>query len=99
MTRLKKALHNKGIIWDEPDIPSSNGVDTSCEFLGIFNNIIVVVFHSNVLSPMFRLYDNNLKLIGGQDFEYDDMLFCGTNHFSTFANLPKVLDDDLDFLS
>ena len=67
MTRLKKFLHEKGVLFDEPDNPSRLEQECSRELVTIDGDIIVTVVWSAFLPPMLHLFDRHTyEFIGEQ---------------------------------
>lgn len=74
MTKLEKVLKQKGIIGEWED--HYNCYDTSKELVAIENDIIITITYSNVIDPVFNLYDaRTLELIGWQDRYFDWNIF------------------------
>ena len=79
MTRLKKELMAKGIIFDVDEWYTNYG---ECqELYAIEGNFIITIWGCDVLDPEFRIYDRHtFEFIGGQDM-YKSLSFC--------SNQPK----------
>ena len=74
MTRLEKELTNKGIIGDWQDY--YGGYETERQLVCIENGIIIIIEYSNVVDPVFQLYNaRTLELIGWQDRYFDWDIF------------------------
>jgi len=85
MTRLKKELTNRNIIWDADDYMIMMGPehDTCSELVDITDQFVITCFHSAVLDPILHLYDRKtLQLIAYQD------LYKDTNSFNLVSTNP-----------
>ena len=77
MTRLKKELTDRGIIWDYADeylMMMGPEYDTCQKLVSIDQNFITTVHYSAVLDPTFYIYDRRtLQMIAEQSVrpEYD----------------------------
>ena len=58
MTRLKKELTKRGIIWEESDLMMMGPeYDTSQHLVDITEDFIITVHYSAVLDPVLTLWD------------------------------------------
>ena len=65
MTRLKKELINKNILFDDSD--SNDCYESYESFFTCENGFIITIAGSAMTDPEFRIYDRSLNLIGTQD--------------------------------
>lgn len=88
MNRLKKELAARGIVYeaDEIDIVMHGIEHDNAERLVSFtSDIIITVWESAVMDPVFRLYETRtLKAIGEQNV-YPEMSFAGCRTFGSYA--------------
>lgn len=89
MTRLKKELINRGIIFDEEDKFPYDPYEASEELFCISNGLIITIYTCNVLDPSFRIYDTNYNFIGSQDCFKNTIAFLGNNPFCSYGNIEE----------
>ena len=86
MTRLKKELTNKNILFDNSD--SNDCYESYESFFTCENGFIITIAGSNMTDPEFRIYDRSLNLIGTQDCfkdtHYNPRLW--SNYFNPFGS-------------
>ena len=96
MTRLKKELIKRGILFDEEDKVPYDPYEAQEELFCISNGLIITIYTCNVLDPSFRIYDTNYNFIGSQDcFKQPRCGYIGFNPFCSYGNVKE--DDDNDF--
>lgn len=82
MTRLKKELAKRGIIFDDSD---SNDCYEAFEELFICEKgFVITISGNNMLDPMFRIYDRNLELVAIQDCLKDK--YYNPNMYENYFN-------------
>ena len=82
MTRLKKELYDRNIIWDEDDYMIMMGPehDNCSHLVDITDQFLITVFYSAVLDPILYLYDRkSLKCIAQQEMYKDEFGFADVN--------------------
>ena len=88
MTRLKKELEKRNIIFEADDLEIAlKGVEHDCSasLVAITDKFIITVVYSAVLDPVLYIYDRfTLELIGKQDRYKDTQLFCIANPWHSF---------------
>ena len=88
MNRLKKELHNRGITYDANEINiimHGAEYDNAERLVSFTSDIIITVWESAVVDPVFRLYETRtLKVIGEQNV-YPEMSFSGCRTFGSYA--------------
>ena len=88
MTRLKKELEKRNIIFNADDITIAlKGIeyDASASLVTITDKFIITVVYSAVIEPMFYIYDRfTLELIGEQELYKDTQLFSISNPWHSF---------------
>lgn len=94
MTRLKKELIERGILYDDLDNENSmNTYESGTSLVCAENGCLVVVRYSNVLDDEFVIYDaRTLEVIGSQERYKDSMSFVGTekrNPWLAWMNIPE----------
>lgn len=83
MTRLKKELYARGIIYDGNEMMMRPEDDASADLAFIANGFLVVIFSCCVLDPVFMIYDaKTLKEIASQEVYPSNMHFFGFNKWS-----------------
>ena len=77
MTRLKKELFKKGIIYDVDEMKAMRtGIESACFLVFATNDFIVTCYDSNVLEPLYNIFDaRTLTFIAQQSSQRDDMFF------------------------
>ena len=99
MNRLMRELVNRGLVFetDEMDILLHNAIDCCTKFVGIYNGVIVLAHYSQVLDPMYILYDLNFNEIAKQDMYRTNLpSFDGThkNPWFVCTNEPDKVDSN-----
>ena len=88
MTRLKKELEKRNIIFEADDLEIAlKGVEYDCSasLVAITDKFIITVTYSAVVEPTLYIYDRfTLELIGKQDLYEDTQLFCIANPWHSF---------------
>lgn len=86
MTRLKKELTNKNILFDNSD--SNDCYESYESFFICEKGFIITIAGSAMTDPEFRIYDRSLNLIGTQDcfkdIYYNPKLW--SNYFNPFGS-------------
>jgi hypothetical protein len=76
MTRLKKELLERGILFDAPDCPRRIEDDAERILVGIDKDYLITVYFSAVLDPILYIYDRHtLAQLATQYVRPDDMSF------------------------
>lgn len=78
MTRLKKELQKRNIIFEADEFRVSLGAeyDTEAQLVEITDKFLITVTYSGVVDPVLTLYDRfTLKPIGEQELYKDDTFF------------------------
>jgi hypothetical protein len=76
MTRLKKELLERGILFDAPDCPRCIQDDSETVLVGIDKDYLITVYFSAVLDPILYIYDRyTLSQLATQYARPDDMSF------------------------
>lgn len=87
MTRLKKELEKRGLIFSEDDpivLMRGSEYDMCQKFVAIDGQFIICVWESAVTDPEFRLYDKNtFKLVAVQNV-YPDTTLWGNNTWGSY---------------
>ena len=90
MTRLKKELYNRNIIWDENEyniIMMGPEHDNCAKLVDITNDFIITVFYSAVLDPELNVYDRHtFQLLAKQNLYPDYMSFIPGNKWGSYMN-------------
>lgn len=87
MTRLKKELEKRNIIFEADDIEITKGIEYDCSasLVTITDKFIITVVYSAVIEPVLYIHDRfTLELIGKQDLYKDTQLFCVANPWHGF---------------
>lgn len=87
MTRLKKELEKRNIIFEADEIEIAKGIEHDCSayLVAITDKFIITVVYSAVVEPALYIHDRfTLELIGKQDLYKDTHLFCVTNPWHGF---------------
>lgn len=88
MTRLKKELEKRNIIFKADDIEIAlKGIehDSSAHLVTVTDKFIITVVYSAVIDPIFYIYDRfTLELIGEQELYKDTQLFSISNPWHSF---------------
>ena len=88
MTRLKKELTNRGIIYDVDDIKVmlyGSGYDNEQRLVDITSEFVIVVHYSAVLDPFLRLYDRHTLTEIGEQQLYPERSFSGSRTWGSYA--------------
>ena len=86
MTRLKRELRKRGLIFEAPDYPWSAEYDACQALVTITETVIVTVFDCSVLPTELRLYDRRtFAEIGGQNLTPEPMLFGKGKSWDSYA--------------
>lgn len=95
MTRLKKEMKKRNILFVADDSEIMRGAEYDCENALVFidRDYIVTVFSCAVLPSELRIYDRNFELIGGQDL-YQDMSFGGGKTWNSYGFVPFDVDTE-----
>lgn len=76
MTRLKKELNRRGIIFEPKDFPSSVYDESEAVLVGIDEDYLVTCYYSPVLPPILYIYDRqSLEHIATQEVYPDEQSF------------------------
>ena len=96
MTRLKKELEKRNIIFESDDMMIAlKGIeyDSSAKLVGITDKFIITVMYSAVIDPILTLYDRfTLEPIGEQEL-YKDTQFGAFNPWHSFGFEDEEVDD------
>lgn len=88
MTRLKKELEKRNIIFEADEIEIAlKGIEYDCSasLVTITDKFIITVVYSAVVSPTLYIYDRHtFELIGKQEPYKDTQLFCVSNPWHSF---------------
>lgn len=88
MTRLKKELEKRNIIFETDEIEIAlKGIEYDCSasLVTITDKFIITVVYSAVVEPTLYIYDRfTFKLVGKQDLYKDTQLFCVSNPWHSF---------------
>ena len=79
MTRLKKELTKKGILYEADEFECMKGAeyDWCRQLVTITNDFIITVMYSAVLDPTFYLYDRKTFKLIGEQLVYPEKMFWG----------------------
>lgn len=88
MTRLKKELEKRNIIFEADEIEIAlKGIEYDCSssLVTITDKFIITVVYSAVVEPTLYIYDRfTLELIGEQELYKDTQLFSVYNPWHSF---------------
>jgi len=89
MTRLKKELEKRSIIFEADEITIAlKGIEYDCSasLVAVTDKFIITVVYSAVIEPMFYIYNRfTLELIGEQELYKDTQLFSVSNPWHSFV--------------
>ena len=89
MTRLKKELEKRNIIFEADEIEIAlKGIeyDNEAHLVTITDKFIITVVYSAVIEPMFYIYDRfTLELIGEQELYKNTQFFSVSNPWHSFV--------------
>jgi len=92
MTRLKKELMARGIIYNAPDNPSYIEQDEERHLVDIVDEFIITVWYSAVLDPEIHIFNRRtLKMVGGQDLRPDRTFWGQSRTWGSFAIIEEEI--------
>lgn len=75
MTRLKRELMDRGIIYDCENESGYDPYEAEEVLVDITADFIITAFFCNVLEPQYKLYDKNFHFLGQQSTRREDDFF------------------------
>ena len=88
MTRLKKELSARGIIYDADELDilfKGAEYDNSESLVDITSDFLITVHYSAVLDPFFRIYDRHTLTEIGEQQMYPERSFSGCRTWGSYA--------------
>lgn len=89
MTRLRKELSKRGIIFNETDKIPYDPYEAEENLFCISNGLIITIYTCNVLDPFFKIYDANYNFVGSQDCYKNTVAFLGNNPFCSYGYIEE----------
>ena len=82
-------LYDNGVLFDEPDIPRCIEDECCRKLVGVEGDIIITIFDSEVLPPIFHLFDKNTYEFIGEQYLMKEQTFNGGMTWGSYGHIRE----------